>query len=130
MNLTSWTKLIKRTFLTVVSVLLLTVANNAATLTVIDPADSGPGTLRQAILSAASGDTIVFNLPGCPCVISLASALSINRNLTISGPGSTQLTVNGNNLVRVFQIHPGLFSKSVRECLCNSGGEARSRPSG
>ena len=112
MNLTSWTKLIKRTFLTVVSVLLLTVTNNAATLTVIDPADSGPGTLRQAISSAASGDTIVFNLPGCPCVISLASALSINRNLTISGPGATQLTVNGNNLVRVFQIQ-GVAPPSV-----------------
>src|SRR4051812_1568525 len=38
-----------------------------ATFLVTDPADTGPGTLRQAILganAAAGADVIAFNLPG------------------------------------------------------------------
>ena len=37
----------------------------AASLTVTSTADSGAGSLRQAIADAASGDTITFNLSGC-----------------------------------------------------------------
>lgn len=36
----------------------------AANITVTTLADSGAGSLRQAMLSANSGDTIVFNIPG------------------------------------------------------------------
>jgi hypothetical protein len=35
--------------------------SRAATLTVTSTADSGPGTLRQAILDAVSGDTITLH---------------------------------------------------------------------
>ncbi len=62
---------------------------SAATLTITSAADSGPGTLRQAILDANTGpgaDTIVFALPGSPA-ITLATALpEITDSLTITGP--------------------------------------------
>ena len=79
-----------------------------APLTVTNTNDSGAGSLRQAIADAVSGDTITFNLSGCPCTITLTSGeLVINKNLTISGPGASQLTISGGNTSRVFFINPG-----------------------
>jgi predicted outer membrane repeat protein len=69
---------------------------------------SGPGSLRDAIGTAAPGDTIAFNLPN-PSVITLSSTLTINSNLSIQGPGATQLAVSGNNVVaNVFSINVGV----------------------
>jgi parallel beta-helix repeat protein len=62
--------------------------------------DSGPGTLRDAISTAAPGDTITFALGG---TIILRSALVITKNLTLIGPASP-LILNGNNVDRVFDI--------------------------
>ena len=81
---------------------------HATTLTVTTTADSGAGSLRQAIRDAASGDTIDFNLSGCPCTITLTSGeLVIGKNLTITGPGTDLLTISGNNASRVFFVNPG-----------------------
>jgi hypothetical protein len=74
-----------------------------STLTVLNLNDSGFGSLRQAILSASSGDTINFAVNG---QITLTSGpLSINQNLTVSGPGAANLTVSGNNANRVFNVN-------------------------
>jgi len=81
-------------------------AAEAASLTVTSTADSGAGSLRQAIADAASGDTITFNLPN-PSTITLASQLTIDKNVTITGPGAGQLTISGNNAVRVFNVSSG-----------------------
>ncbi|NTV52920.1 MAG: hypothetical protein HGA76_07920, partial [Candidatus Firestonebacteria bacterium] len=78
----------------------------AATITVTSTADSGAGTLRQAIATAASGDTIRFSLT-YPAVITLSSSLAINKNLTIQGPGVDFLNVSGNDMVRIFNISAG-----------------------
>jgi predicted outer membrane repeat protein len=65
--------------------------------TVTSVADSGPGTLRQAILDAnanAGADTIDFALGGGPHTISLSSGtLGIRDSVTITGPGADLLTV-------------------------------------
>jgi hypothetical protein len=45
----------------------------ADTVTVTSAEDSGAGTLRQAILDAASGDTINFSLPSGATAITLTS---------------------------------------------------------
>ena len=48
-----------------IAALLLSAADTpAATITVTNGNDSGPGSLRQAILSASPGDTLNF----APCV--------------------------------------------------------------
>ncbi|HYF29948.1 MAG TPA: T9SS type A sorting domain-containing protein [Chitinophagaceae bacterium] len=80
----------------------------SAIFTVTNTNDSGPGSLRQAILDAnlsPGDDVIVFNIPGSgPHIITPASALpSIDDPVSIEGytqPGSTQ----GSMLTRVIQI--------------------------
>lgn len=70
---------------------------------VANNADSGAGSLRQAITDACDNSTITFaNTVVSP--ITLASELAINKSLTIQGPGALSLTVSGNNQVRVFNI--------------------------
>jgi Right handed beta helix region len=99
-----------------ISALLLAVSAEAATLTVQSAADAGgtcPGTtctLRQAIATAASGDTINFSLPsGTTAIILTSDQLLINKNLTISGPGANLLSVQRSTAVgtpqfRIFEI--------------------------
>jgi hypothetical protein len=89
------------------------VSVNAATLTVTNTNDSGAGSLRQAIADASSGDTIDFNLAGCPCTIPiLSTGFQIQKSLTILGLGADQLTIDGSNIADVnrrlmFEIFPG-----------------------
>jgi hypothetical protein len=81
----------------------------ANTITVTNTDDSGAGSLRDAIATAASGDTINFNVP-LPATITLASTFSIcnSQTLTSSGPGASQLAISGNNgAVQVFNICSG-----------------------
>ncbi len=77
----------------------------ALAATVTNTNDSGPGSLRQAIADASSGETIIFTVTG---TITLTSGeLVIDKDLTIQGPGATQLTISGNNASRAFFINPG-----------------------
>jgi hypothetical protein len=78
--------------------------------TVTTLADSGPGSLRQAIADATPGETIDFATNG---TITLTSGqLRIDNSLTIAGPGSTNLTVSGNNATRVFWTKNGIVMLS------------------
>src|SRR5215211_179940 len=98
----------------VMMVVVLASQAQAATYTVANTNDSGPGSLRQAILdaNASSGvaDTIDFDLSlSGPQTITLASQLPTitdGAGLTIDG-GSADITISGNNAVRVFQVNPG-----------------------
>jgi len=66
----------------------------AATITVTNTNDSGPGSLRQALTIANDGDTIAFAVTG---TIGLTSGgLVISKSVTISGPGADQLSIDGN----------------------------------
>lgn len=77
---------------------LETSINDAATLTVTSAANSGPGTLRQALQDANSHpavSAIEFDIPGaCPAVIALTTALPAAttpvRILGYSQPGSDE----------------------------------------
>jgi hypothetical protein len=77
------------------------------TITVTNMLDSGPGSLRDAIATAAPGDTINFSLAS-PATITLASTLTISSNLTISGPGASSLAISGNKSVQVFSVGVGI----------------------
>ena len=77
---------------------------DAATITVTNTNDSGPGSLRQALRDAHDGDTINFTVTG---TITLTSGgLPINKNIAISGPGADQLSIDGNEALLVFGIFP------------------------
>jgi len=91
-----WRTLLGMTWVLIVLQALCARAN--ITVTTLD--DTGPGSLRQAIADAAPGDTIDFAVDG---TITLTSGeLLITNDLTIAGPGATNLTVSGNNASRVF----------------------------
>src|SRR5205809_7481221 len=65
----------------------------AATITVTSTADNGAGTLREALASAADGDTIdASGLPGS--IILTSGELLVSNSVTILGPGN--LAVDGN----------------------------------
>ncbi|MBI1763870.1 MAG: right-handed parallel beta-helix repeat-containing protein, partial [Acidobacteria bacterium] len=67
-------------------------------------ADSGAGSLRQAIADACPGSAITFNLPANSTITLTSGELVLDKNLTIQGPGANLLTISGNNASRVFDI--------------------------
>jgi hypothetical protein len=70
---------------------------------VTSSADSGPGTLRDAIAGAVSGETIEF-ARNVHAITLTSGELAISTNLDIEGPGANKLTISGNNNSRVFDI--------------------------
>ncbi len=81
-------------------------AMSPATLTVTTNADSGPGSLRDAIAAASVGDTITFEMTG---TITLTTGeLRLTRNVTINGPGAHLLTISGNQTSRVLAVNSGV----------------------
>jgi hypothetical protein len=69
--------------------------------------DSGPGSLRQAILDASPGDTINFAPSVTTVNLTSGEELVIDKNLTITGPGANRLTVQRSTYAaRIFNITP------------------------
>jgi hypothetical protein len=69
--------------------------SRGSTITVQNCNDAGTGSLRAAVASAASGDSL--DLSQLSCTISLVTgAIAVAQDdLTISGPGSDTLTIDG-----------------------------------
>jgi hypothetical protein len=81
----------------------------ASTRTVTNTNDSGAGSLRQAIIGAVSGDTIIFNSSLAGQTIVLSSTLVVDKNLVIDGSALvSQITISGADLTRVFYINAGV----------------------
>lgn len=81
----------------------------AATFNVTSSADSGAGTLRQAIADANAAvgpDTITFTaaLSGSTIAISSGQML-ISDSVDIQGPGSANLTIDANQTSRIFYVY-------------------------
>jgi hypothetical protein len=74
-------------------------------VTVTNDNDSGPGSLRDAINNAVSGEVIKF-APSAYGTITLKSGpLFVNMiNLTIHGPGANKLTINGGGTTTDFVL--------------------------
>ncbi len=119
----------------------------AATITVTTVADengSGPNcSLREAIASANGdadvggcvgvgaygADTIVLgatlSLPATITLTDLAGALTVSSDVTITGPGATQLAIDGNHTTRVFSITTGqvlMSALTIQHGNSNRGG--------
>jgi hypothetical protein len=95
------TRLTHRLFVCALATLLSCSLAHAATITVTSTADSGAGSLRQAIADAAANDTIAFSGNG---TITLASELAVNKNLSFVGNGVGNTIIDGNNSVRLFSV--------------------------
>ena len=81
---------------------LSTMQATTKTVTVTNTNDAGAGSLRQALLDAVDGETIDFSITG---TITLSTGeLLVDKNITISGPGAKNLTVDGNHTSRVFHV--------------------------
>ena len=98
---------------TVVGVFFLSSDPSFATTIIVDDfGDTGPGncstscTLRDAIATAAQGDTIQFAPPNVPPrTISLSgSELFIYKSVTIAGPGPELLTIDAQQQSRLVEV--------------------------
>jgi CSLREA domain-containing protein len=85
-------------------------------------------TLREAIEVASSGDTITFSVTG---TIKLGGTqLNINKNLTITGPGPSQLTVSGENASRIFVVTGDGITVSISGMTIDKGFGQNSKGAG
>ena len=121
-----------RSFITALLSLIVLASAYATTLTVYSAADAGgtcPGadcTLRQALATVASGDTINFG-DGISTITLTSGELLINQAITIDGPGPHLLTVQRNSATdfRIFNVaFVSLFSNVTISGLTISNGSA------
>lgn len=76
----------------------------AATLSVTNTNDSGPGSLRAGLEKAAAGDLIIFQLSDCPCGITLTSgSLVVSVPVEIRGPENLEVFISGNDTFQVIR---------------------------
>ena len=81
----------------------LAISARATTITVTNTNDSGPGSLRQALVDASDGD--IIDATGVSGVITLTSGeLLVDKSVTINGASADVLTVDGNARSVVFHI--------------------------
>ncbi len=90
----------------------LTMSHNVigAQRTVNSAGDDGTtsGTLRKEISDATSGDEIIFSVTGTISLSPSLGQLSINKQLTITGPGASSLAISAAaSNSRVFYIQSG-----------------------
>lgn len=116
---TQQTRLISRligrgTALTLATLALsLTMASavQAATFTVTNTDDFGPGSLRQAVEdanTAAGADVINFQIATLPdAIILISGELLVTDSVDVQGPGAENLGVFGNTSSRIFHLENG-----------------------
>lgn len=92
----------KKTIFTILAICTFTIGLYGNTITVTNLNDSGAGSLRQAVINAASGDTIDFAVTGTITIIS--GRIDIGKSLSIIGPGMDVLSISGNGGNQLFQI--------------------------
>ena len=96
-----------------------------STFTVGNLADSGPESLRQAILDAndnPGADLIRFAPAARDGTITLTSGqLSITDDLILDGPGVHRLTISGNDASRVFSVSGSATDVEIRDLTIANG---------
>lgn len=101
-------------FLPIILFLFLADSARSATIVVTTAADTGAGSLRDAVGAASIGDTILFDaaINGMPIV--LASEISINDKLYMFGNDSTNTIISGGDVTRIFIVDDTLHISGIR----------------
>ncbi|NER37985.1 MAG: DUF4347 domain-containing protein, partial [Oscillatoria sp. SIO1A7] len=73
-------------------------------LVVTSTANSGIGSLREAIANAEEGFQIIFDSSLANRTIVLSQQLEIDKDLTIDGSSAPGLTISGNNSTRIISL--------------------------
>ena len=98
-------------------------------LVVTNTADTGAGSLRQAVITASSYDDDAFSITFAPQVsgtLTLTSGqIDITRSMTITRPGPDLLTLSGAGAHRLFQIGAGI--DEAQDIFCRNGFQVRHR---
>jgi hypothetical protein len=77
-------------------------------LVVTTLADSGPGSLREALSLIADGGTISFDPALAGGTLTLTSGqLAIDRSVTVDASAAAPVTISGGDVSRVVQVDPG-----------------------
>ena len=82
----------------------------ALAVTVTSLNDSGPGSLRQAIADAPADGTIDFAVTGT--IVLTSGQLIITNDLTVNGPGATELTISQNQSGRICLVSNAIVNLS------------------
>jgi hypothetical protein len=112
---------IRHLFLTLTALATLLPRNGLADYLFTTSADSGPGSLREAVNATVTG-TITFSPTVTSPIILTTGELLISSSISILGPGATNLTVDGNASSRVFEITGGQTVAVTISGLCISNG--------
>ncbi|MBL8761017.1 MAG: right-handed parallel beta-helix repeat-containing protein [Phycisphaerae bacterium] len=81
-----------------------------ATFSVQNVNDVGAGSLREAIADANNlpgADVITFDVGARGTIALSGSELAVTGEVTIDGPGASELQISGSNALRVFHVAPG-----------------------
>ena len=93
----------------------------AATLTVTNCNDSGAGSLRRAVSNALSGDTVDLTALTCNRILMGSGWITVSQDdLTLVGRGRFELTLDGNNTVRIFR-HTGAGTLRIERMSLANG---------
>jgi hypothetical protein len=97
------------------------VQSTGITRTITSCADSGSGSLRDAVDHAQSGDTIDLRHLSCSLITLTTGALNVPfGNLDFVGPGVNALTIDGNNNDRVIN-HTGYGTLQASDLTLSHG---------
>lgn len=83
--------------------------------------DAGPGSFRDVVAAAVSGDTVDMSALGCSTITLTSGAVSTGvDDLTILGPGQSALTIDANNNDRAI-AHYGYGTLSISNVTIANG---------
>jgi hypothetical protein len=98
--------------------------HRSAILVVTNCDDQGTGSLRDAIANATSGDTIDLSQLACSTITLTSGSIGVFQDdLSLAGPGSELLSVDGGRKVRLFR-HMGAGTLKLDGLTLTQGYEA------
>ncbi len=80
------------------------VSNYTCNKMVLNTNTDGPGSLKQVLECAQSGDTVTFHADLATSTFIIDSTIVLSEDITIMGPDSGQMSIDGGQLTRTFEI--------------------------